>query len=157
MIFVCIVLFVLVAVLSVAVIKIWNTEKAHRSQLQRYSGIADLEAAVGAAKNELEKTKQQARETTEGDARRRDQLEGDYKRALSKYEDLQREVSLLEENLDVMSFGLYNPHFTFQTSDEYKDALIALRDKMKELVKSGGAATCPTEWTVNNDKREGAK
>ena len=63
----------------------------------------------------------------------------------------------LEENLDVMSFGLYKPHFSFQTSEEYKDALIALRDRMKDVTKGGGAATCPIGWTVNDSKQEGAR
>src|SRR5205823_5381462 len=54
-------------------------------------------------------------------------------------------------------FGLYKPHFSFQTSEEYKDALVAIRDKMKVLIKQGGAAACPSNWTVNGSLAEGAK
>lgn len=157
MFFACVLLLAVVAVLVISVIRFWNKEKSYRIQLQRYSGIADLDAAIETAKSELEEAKQRVRETAEEDKHRREQLEGDYKRALSNYEELQRAVSLLEENLDVMSFGLYKPHFSFQTSEEYKDALSALRDKMKDLIKNGGAATCPIGWTVNDSKQEGAK
>jgi Domain of unknown function (DUF4041)/Meiotically up-regulated gene 113 len=157
MLYTCLFLLAVIAALVIVLIRFWNMAKAYRGELQRYAGIVDLDAAIGTAKSQLEEAKQRARETTEQDKHRHEQLDGDYKLALGKYEELQREVSLLEENLDVMSFGLYKPHFTFQTSEEYKDALIALRDKMKELIKNGGAATCPIGWTVNNSKQEGAK
>jgi|HubBroStandDraft_1064217.scaffolds.fasta_scaffold74731_2 hypothetical protein len=157
MLFACVFLLAVVTLLVIVLIRFRDREKAYRSQLQRYGGIVDVDAAIDTANSQLEEAKQQVRETAEGDKHRREQLENNYKLALSKYEELRREASLLEENLDVMSFGLYKPHFTFQTSEEYKDALIALRDKMKDIIKSGGAATCPTGWTVNNSEREGAK
>ena len=157
MLFACVLLLALVAVLVILLIRFWNRETNYRNQLQRYSGIADLDAAIETAKSQLEEAKQGVRATAEEDKRRREQLETQYKQALTKFEELKHEVSLLEENLDVMSFGLYKPHFTFQTSEEYKDALIALRNKMKDVTTSGGAATCPVGWTVNDSKQEGAK
>jgi Domain of unknown function (DUF4041)/Meiotically up-regulated gene 113 len=157
MLFAYVLLLALVAVLVILLIRFWNRETNYRNQLQRYSGIADLDAAIETAKSQLEEAKQGVRATAEEDKRRREQLETQYKQALTKFEELKHEVSLLEENLDVMSFGLYKPHFTFQTSEEHKDALIALRNKMKDVTTSGGAATCPVGWTVNDSKQEGAK
>src|SRR2546428_13762932 len=49
------------------------------------------------------------------------------------------------------------PHFAFQTCEEYKNALLALRDKLKQLITGGGAASCPNNWTVNGSRQEGAK
>jgi hypothetical protein len=152
-----VILIAVVAVLVFLVFKFWTQSTTYHSQLQRYSGIVDLEAAIEAAKVQLEQTKQRERESAAEDKQRREQLEGQYKEALAKYEELQHAVSLLEENLDDISFGLYKPHFTFQTSEEYKDALLALREKMKQLIKEGGAATCPNNWTVNGSAHEGAK
>jgi len=157
MLLICAFLVVVVVILSVFLLKLWQQQNTYRSQLQRYAAIIDLDAAIDAAKRTLEKGNQEVRDGEERQTKRREQLESDYKRALAKYEELQHEVSLLEENLDTMSFGLYKPHFTFQTSEEYKDALVALRGKMKDLTKNGGAVTCPTEWTVNDSKQEGAK
>jgi Domain of unknown function (DUF4041)/T5orf172 domain len=116
-----------------------------------------VEAAVNAAKVQVEQTKQQAGQAAAEDKQRRELLDGQYKQALVKYQELQHEISLVEENLDDISFGLYKPHFTFQTSEEYKNALLALREKMKQLIKDGGAACCPNNWTVNNSLKEGAK
>src|SRR5947208_16932779 len=146
-----------IAVLLFLVHKSWQERIVYRAQLQRYTGIIDLEAAKESASRQLETIKQQVQQSVAEDKQRKDQLEAQYKQALAKYEALQHEVSLLEENLDDISFGLYKPHFTFQTSEEYKDALIALRDKMKQLIKGGGAASCPNNWTVNGSRQEGAK
>jgi len=157
MLLICAFLVVVVVILSVFLLKLWQQQNTYRRQLQRYAAIIDLDAAIDAAKRTLEKGNQEVRDAEERQTKRREQLESEYKRALAKYEELQHEVSLLEENLDTMSFGLYKPHFTFQTSEEYKDALVALRGKMKDLTKNGGAVTCPTEWTVNDSKQEGAK
>ena len=142
--------------LEFVVYRLWKQRNGCRAELQRYAGIADMEAAVGAAKRELEQAKQTERETVEQDKQRREQLELQYKQALGKYEQLQHEVSLLEENLDDLSFGLYKPHFTFQSSEEYRYALIKLRDKMKLLIRTGLASNHP-KWTVNGSPSEGAK
>ncbi len=154
---VCAVLAGLAASSTAIIVLLWNKQRDYRKQLQRYSGIVNVHAAIDTANAELERAERRTLQTTQDDQKRRQQLENDYKRALAKYEELQHEVSLLEENLNDISFGLYKPHFSFQTSEEYKDALIAVRAKMKTLVQNGGAATSPIEWTVNGSKKEGAK
>jgi hypothetical protein len=148
---------IVIAVLLFLVHKFWQERIRYRAQLQHYTGIIDLEAAKESATRQLEAIKQQTQQNVAEDRQRKDQLETQYKQALARYESLQHEVSLLEENLDDISFGLYKPHFTFQASEEYKDALIALREKMKNLVKEGGAAVCPNEWTVNGSRAEGTR
>jgi uncharacterized protein involved in exopolysaccharide biosynthesis len=50
-------------------------------------------------------------------------LTNEYQEGRALYDRLKLEVAVLEENLEDMSFGVYKPHFTFQTSDEYKKAL----------------------------------
>jgi hypothetical protein len=160
-----------VAILEVFVYRFWKQRNACRAQLrycqserqhcqaelQRFAGIADVNVALGAAKGELEQAKQAAREALEHDKQRREQLEGQYKQALTKYEELQHEVSLLEENVEDISVGLYKPHFTYQTSEEYKAALNALHVKMKQLVREGDAIQYPGHVVYNNSVEEGRK
>lgn len=66
---------------------------------------------------------------------------------------------LVETNEEVLmqSFGLYKPHFAFANSTEYKDELNKIRMQQKECIKNGYAATGRDDWTVNGDKRKGAK
>ena len=71
----------------------------------------------------------------------------------------QAKTELVETNEEVLmqSFGLYKPHFAFANSTEYKDELTKVRAQQKECVKAGRAATGRDDWTVNGDKRKGAK
>lgn len=70
---------------------------------------------------------------------------------------LASEVAQLEENLEDISFGLYKPHYTFDTPEEFKRELDKLRDQQKSLIRSDRAATFATAWTVGGSEREGAK
>ncbi len=91
------------------------------------------------------------------DNRNRASLCDEYQKALSRYEDLKKEISIAEDSLEDMSFGIYKPHFTFQTTAEYKARIDQLRSQQKEVVRDGRAATCPIQWTVNNSKTEGKR
>jgi hypothetical protein len=91
------------------------------------------------------------------DTRNRAALEGEYQAALSRYQVLKQELAAAEDSLEDMSFGIYKPHFTFQTSEEYKAKIELLRAQQKEVVRGGRAAECPTEWTVGNSKTEGRR
>ena len=89
--------------------------------------------------------------------RERAQLSQDYNKALSTFDALKKEIALLEENLEDISFGLYKPHFNFTTSDEYKVVFENLRNQERQLIRDGKAAVCPVKWTVGNSEREGAR
>lgn len=52
---------------------------------------------------------------------------------------LELEVSIYEETLECASFGLYNPHFDFETSEEFKEQINKVRDEQKQLLKKGYA------------------
>ena len=168
-----VIVILLTAVLSLVLFGVLSHRKAQRlelrcssvtadlagmkTQLKRYSGIVDLEAEVAAAKKKLEETKH-AQQLSQSDSdQQRLKLGQEYEQALSKYKELLKEVSLLEENLDDISFGLYKPHFTFQASEEYKTALEQLRDQERRLLRDDKAAVCSTQWTVKDDKKAGAR
>jgi hypothetical protein len=118
--------------------------------LERFKELSEIEAEGQLAKDSL------ARFLKE-DSENRARLAQEYQTALATYNSLKAEVSSLEENLEAMSFGLYNPHFTFQTSEEYKTALDRLREKQRELVRRDQAAYCPHNWVVGNSRAEGER
>jgi hypothetical protein len=128
-----------------------------RQLRQRYSPIVDVEAEAERAKKALEQTRQERREFQTENEKQRTKLSQEYEQALAKYKQLKAELSLLEENLEDLSFGLYKPHFTFQTSDDYKAALEELRDKARKMIRDGRAAACPIRWTVGNSLKEGER
>jgi len=123
----------------------------------RYAPIIDVNSEVARVKEELVNGNRQLQEFLSDNERQRAQLDHEYKQALSTYADLKRQISLLEENLEDISFGLYTPHFNFQTSEEYEVKLDTLRAQEKQLIHDGKAASCPTQWTVGGSAREGAR
>jgi multidrug resistance efflux pump len=164
----------------------WRNSQTLHAMEARYSKIIDLDtelksrraafdAGADAERLQLEKKKQNATaqlasitsqiEKAEETLKRaemdatamRQQLESEYRAALSKHNELLGEVRLLEENLEDISFGLYKPHFSFETSEEYKSALEKVRDLQRSLIKEGKAAFCRIEWTVSGSKQEGAR
>ncbi len=70
---------------------------------------------------------------------------------------LQSQIVVAEDTLEMESFSLYRPTYAFTTSEEYKAKLDEIRQKQKDMLKSGDAAKCSTKWTVNGSKAEGTK
>lgn len=69
----------------------------------------------------------------------------------------QKEIVVLDEEILLQSFGFYKPRYNLMNSEAYKTKLEQIRKQQEELVKSGKAAYCPTNWTVNNSQREGER
>jgi hypothetical protein len=113
---------------------------------QRFAPVISIEAECDRAKAEVLKAKGRA-----------SQLEANYHMAKEVYDRVLAETALLQEDLEDMSFGLYAPHYTFETAEQFKLALDAIYDEKKALIKADGAADYPTNWTVNNNKKDGAR
>ena len=150
-----VVLLALLLVLAAyAIVRLYLTVRHLRV---RYAPIIDVDGELDRAKQQLTEAKGQLNQFQADSEQRRAQLDQEYKQAQSTYEGLKRQNSLLEENLEDISFGLYAPHYDFQTSDQYKARLDALRAQEKQLVHDGKAASCPTQWTVGGSTREGTR
>ncbi|WP_215904751.1 DUF4041 domain-containing protein [Sphaerochaeta pleomorpha] len=86
-----------------------------------------------------------------------DELSTKYNQARTLLSSLLKEVSLFQDEVETNSFGIYSPHFEFDTSEEYKDKLIEIRKESKVLISSGDAVDANFGWTVNGSKAEGKK
>lgn len=84
-------------------------------------------------------------------------LKEDYKLKRDVYMKLLKEISVVEEDLEFHSYGIYRPHFDFETSERFKQKIKENRDAQKDLIKSDKAIVCRTEWQVGGDKKEGRK
>jgi hypothetical protein len=150
----------LLAVAVVFLLK-WRSESARRAnveqQLSRYSSIVDVEGHVAGVKGEIAKLNADRDQFNAADQQRRAELNGNYQNALATYQRLSQQVNLLEESLEDMSFGLYKPHYTFETSDHFKIELERVYEQKRDLIRAGGAATCETNWTVGNSERDGKR
>lgn len=71
--------------------------------------------------------------------------------------DLQAEIGDLENDVEMNSYGLYEPYYDFSNVLQYKDELKDIRDQQKLTIKNKQAVSINPNWLVNNSKTEGNK
>jgi hypothetical protein len=128
-----------------------NVVDIPRSQLEvllreRQEEIKHLESEAIALRAQIEGLKQE-----------RVALSSEYEQGRATINRLRLEVASLEENLEDISYGLYKPHFTFESSARYKAAIAEVKYRQKQMVKAGTAAECSTTWTVGDSQQEGKR
>lgn len=91
-------------------------------------------------------------------------LEQKIKKATNKLDELHQsysqkkaELIVLDNELLMQSFGLYEPLYDFATSDEYKNKLKEIRDLQKEMIKDKTAVSYFDGWVVDGSKAKGKK
>lgn len=75
----------------------------------------------------------------------------------SQIKQARSELVETDDAVLLQSFGLYKPRYSFSNATGYKETLDKIRSKQKESVKKGLAATGNKDWTVDGDRRKGAK
>ena len=126
-----------------------------KSQLERYKPITDIEAEVENQKKNLEQLiaqKQTEIKTVEDNFSK---LSSDYQAALETYTKLRKEVSLFENKLDLIEFGVYEPIYDFEKSDDYRAEQNRIIELQKEMISSEKAAICRTNWTIDGSEAKG--
>jgi len=118
--------------------------------LKKYSPLMDIEKEVAIqAKKKL---------NIENDIKsQKEKFEKDYAEAKEIYNRLKTELSLYQENVENLEYGIYEASFSFDTSEKFKEAIKEVRNKQKALVRNKNACICHTNWEVGGSKREGSK
>jgi len=70
-------------------------------------------------------------------------------------EQLKADLALAREEEDIQTYGLYEPHYDFETATAYKERLDEIRRRQKQLVKDKKAAWGKPNMTLNGDARKG--
>jgi hypothetical protein len=125
------------------------------SQLGRYKPIVDIEAEVSNQKKSMEQmisSKNSEIQKIEDDFKT---LNSNYQEALETYTKLRKEVSVFESKLDLIEFGIYEPVYDFEKSDEYRVEQNKIIEIQKNMISSDTAATCDTNWTVQGSEAKG--
>ncbi|GLQ53117.1 chromosome segregation ATPase [Devosia nitrariae] len=147
--------------------RIVAAERAKRSALeQRFSSIidADTEAAriVEVATSEAEKRESESKAlvTSLGiDIARLNselgQVRLSYREKKAIFDRLAKEVAVFDERLAFAEMGVYEPHFDFDTSEDFKEAIVRVRDRQKAMVSNKAAVVCRTQWTVDGSAARG--
>lgn len=84
-------------------------------------------------------------------------LQAQIKEQDSLIEKKSAEIIILDDEINVQSFGLYTPRFPFASSTDYKEALAKIRNMQKEMIRNKTATSSNTNWFVNDSRVKGAK
>src|SRR5438094_3781311 len=128
-----------------------------RDLKRKYQPVVDVESEIKLARQKLEQEKQVEQLSLAKAEQRRAELDAENKEAFDKCKKLKNEISALEENLEDISFGFYKPHFSFQTSEDYKAALEKVRNEERKMIRDKRAVICPVRWTVSNSAADGKR
>lgn len=84
-----------------------------------------------------------------------EQLRSSYAEKRAVYERLLQEVAVFDERLSFAEMGVYEPHFEFTDSEEYKEQIRVVREEQKAMVAAKTAVFCRTEWRVDGSRARG--
>ncbi|MEL6550491.1 MAG: DUF4041 domain-containing protein [Pseudomonadota bacterium] len=110
----------------------------------RFSAVIDVEAEAMKAAGERDKTVDEL-----------DKLRAEYKDKKSTYDRLRLQVAVYDETIAFAELGVYEPHFDFGDSADYKYKIEAVRQMQKAMVKQKTAVVCHTSWTVSDSASKG--
>lgn len=148
---------VLIAVIVFLLLKLLQSNKAYKSLQDRYKDIDDRDAEIQKRESKISELSQKQVTLEDDHKKKLQELNEEYAKYKVIYDNLRKELSLVEENLEIQSFGIYKPHFDFKTSEEYKAKLEQNYEKQKALVKDDKAIQCTKEWSVGGSRREGER
>lgn len=71
------------------------------------------------------------------------------------HDALAAQVAIFDDRIAFAEMGVYEPHFDFGTSEEFKEAIERVRDRQKQMVSQKVAVICRTNWTVDGSASKG--
>ena len=71
--------------------------------------------------------------------------------------EIKADISDLSPDLEMSSYGLYQPQYDFSDSLGYKNKLQEIRDQQKNLIKNKTACIFNNHWQVNGSVAQGRK
>ncbi|MCB8878473.1 DUF4041 domain-containing protein [Acidisoma silvae] len=82
-------------------------------------------------------------------------LRKDYQEKKSVYDRMLAEMALFDERLAFAEMGVYEPHFDFLDSEQYKAEIEKVRQAQKQLIVQKSAVICTTTWSLNGSQSQG--
>lgn len=126
-----------------------------KSQLDKYKSIIDIEAEIENQKKNLDQIISSKNTDIKNIETEFNTLNSNYQSALETYKNLRKEVSVFESKLDLIEFGIYEPVYDFEKSDDYREEQSKIIQIQKEMITADTAAICNANWTVEGSEAKG--
>jgi Domain of unknown function (DUF4041)/Meiotically up-regulated gene 113 len=146
-----------VALIVTLLVLFLSARGKYKHLFEKYKPIIQLDEAVKKGEYEFGELNKKHDGLVAAYQSKNNELNNEYQQKRKVFEDLLRQIHLLEEDLEYTTYGVYKPHYEFDTSEAYKLELDNIRKKQKAQIKEKTAAICHIEWEVGGSKREGKK
>ncbi|WP_245440210.1 DUF4041 domain-containing protein [Mesorhizobium sp. Z1-4] len=83
------------------------------------------------------------------------ELRSNYAEKKLVYDRLLSELAIFDERLAFAEMGIYEPHFDFTDSEQFKSAINSIKDEQKGTISAENAVICTTNWTVDGSLSKG--
>lgn len=83
------------------------------------------------------------------------ELQTSYSKKFETYEKLKNEVGIFNDQIEYANIAFYEPHFDFDTSEEFKQKIKKVRDKQKVIISDKTAIEAQVAIEVGNSKSKG--
>jgi len=123
-----------------------------KGQLENYSPISDIDKEVDKKTKEFVELTTKQTDVINKVNKELAELNEKYENSLDTYKKLRKEVGLYESKLDLIEFGIYEPIYDFEHSDEYREEQKRIIELQKDMITYETAAICATNWTVDGSE-----
>ena len=110
----------------------------------RFAPVLSVESEIAQLQVEAEKMRQET-----------DRIRSRYSEKRRLLDQLEQQVAIYDESLSFAELGVYEPHFDFNDSESFKQAITDTRSRQKAMVSAKNATIFMTEWTVGGSKSAG--
>jgi hypothetical protein len=117
-----------------------------KSKYSKYSNITNIDKEVDRKRQDILEMENKVKS-----------LEVEYQNKRVVRDNLEKEIEAYEESTALISMGVYEPHFDFGTSAQYKDKIVEIREKQKKMVREGTAIKSFGDWSIDGSKKKGQK
>ena len=121
-----------------------------KRKLSRYKDIIDIEAEQARMLALIEQEEEKHKREILNLIAHQSQMKSNISDARETLKTLKKELSTVQDEVDIQSFGLYEPKYDFDTSIEYKAELDRIRKEQKAMIRDKTAFIYPTDWSIYN-------
>lgn len=107
--------------------------------LSLYQGIVDVDTQIAQKMKECDDEIIRRNRKIDNLNKQINDLDNRYKEGFEVYQRLRKEIDIYTDTLNMAEFGVYEPHFNFDDSEQYKASITAIREEQKQTIKNGEA------------------
>jgi len=123
----------------------------------RFRPVTNMDDEIARLNGEIEALIAKLKVAKQFSDQKLEELRVEYAAKKAVYDALVKEVAIFDERLSFAEMGVYEPHFDFSDSEEYKAAIAANRAEQKALISVKSAVLCLEQWTVNGSRADGKR